>query len=82
MDFRKIFAYAVPMFQGPTSRKTFVAVCKLCRRQVPVGMDEFPFQSVIVECCLCGEKRRYLPSEIFLGKPDHLVSQQNRIGGH
>ncbi len=36
--------YDVLMFQGPTSRKTFVAVCKRCRRHVSVGLNEFPFQ--------------------------------------
>jgi len=69
------------MFQGPTFRKIFIIAYKRCRRQVPIGLNEFPFQSVAVECCLCGERRRYLPSEIFLGKPDHLVAQQNRAGG-
>jgi hypothetical protein len=42
---------------------------------------EFPFQSIIVECALCGEKRRYLPSEIFLGRVDQLVARQKRVGG-
>jgi hypothetical protein len=27
------------------------------------------------------ELRRYLPSEVFLGKPDQLVSRQQRAGG-
>jgi hypothetical protein len=25
--------------------------------------------------------RRYLPSEVFLGKPDQLVTRQHRVGG-
>ena len=79
--FRLFFAYNASMFQGPSGRKIFVAACKRCRRHVPIGLDQFPFQSIAVECYLCGEKRRYLPSEIFLGKPDHLVAQQNRTGG-
>jgi hypothetical protein len=42
---------------------------------------EFPFQSIIVECALCGEKRRYLPSEVFLGRVDQLVARRKRAGG-
>jgi hypothetical protein len=80
VDFRQLFAYAESMFQGPTNRKQFVVTCKRCRRDVPTGLNEFPFQSIAVECQLCGEKRRYLPSEVFLGKPDHLVARLNRIG--
>ena len=66
------------MFQGPTNRKNFVVTCKLCRRDIPTGLAQFPFQSIVVDCPLCGERRRYLPSEIFLGKPDHLVVHQSR----
>ena len=81
MDFRYIFANPLFMFQGPSTRKTFVAACKKCRRDVPTGVAEFPFQSIIVECALCGEKRRYLPSEVFLGLVDQLVARQKRAGG-
>ena len=51
------------------------------RRDVPSGRDEFPFQSITVECPLCGDPRRYLPSEVFLGRPDQLVVHQRRVGG-
>ena len=81
MDFRHIFAYPLFMFQGPSTRKTFVVACKKCRRDVPTGVAEFPFQSIIVEGALCGEKRRYLPSEIFLGRIDQMVTHQKRAGG-
>ena len=77
-----MFAFYSPilltMFQGPSGRKTFVVACKKCRRDVPTGAAEFPFQSIVVECPLCGEKRRYLPSEIFLGRVDQLVNHQRR----
>jgi hypothetical protein len=73
-----LFAYAVFMFQGPANRKTFVVTCKRCRRDIPSGVSEFPFQSITVVCCLCGEIRRYLPTELFLGKVDHLVLHQNK----
>jgi hypothetical protein len=82
MDFRHIFSYPLFMFQGPSTRKTFVVACKKCRRDVPTGVAEFPFQSIIVECALCREKRRYLPSEIFLGRIDQMVTRQKRAGGN
>jgi hypothetical protein len=61
-------------------RKTFVVTCEGCRHDVPSGVTEFPFQSITVECPLCSELRRYLPSELFLGKPDQLVTRQQRAG--
>jgi hypothetical protein len=80
---RFYFAYTRGMTFGfPTiERRHFVVTCKRCRRDVPSGRDEFPFQSVAVLCPLCGELRRYLPSEVFLGKPDQLVTRQQRAGG-
>jgi len=66
------------MFPTPSDRKSFVVMCKRCHRDVPSGREEFPFQSIAVECPLCGELRRYLPSEVFLGRPDQLVVHQQR----
>jgi hypothetical protein len=51
------------------------------RREVPAGAPAFPFRSIVVACPLCGELRRYLPSEVFLGRPDLLVTRQQRAGG-
>jgi hypothetical protein len=69
------------MFPTPSGRKIFVVTCKRCRRDVPSGVREFPFQSITVECPLGGEPRRYLPSEVFLGRPDQLVTRQQRTVG-
>ena len=81
--FRFYFAYTQAMAFGfpAVERRQFVVTCKRCRRDVPSGREEFPFQSVAVECPLCGELRRYLPSEVFLGRPDQLVTRQQRTGG-
>jgi hypothetical protein len=49
------------MFPTASGRKTLVVCCKRCHRDVPSGVREFPFQSIAVECPLCGELRRYLP---------------------
>jgi hypothetical protein len=80
---RSVFAYTVTMAFGfpIAERRLFVVTCKRCRRDVPSGREEFPFQSITVECPLCGELRRYLPSELFLGRPDGLVTRQQRAGG-
>jgi hypothetical protein len=69
------------MFRGSKMRKQFVVTSKGCRRDVPSRLVEFPFQSVAVKCPLCQELSRYRPSEIFIGKPDHLVTRQNSMTG-
>jgi hypothetical protein len=80
----QIFAFTSPIircmgFGFPVmERKQFVVECKLCRREVPAGVVSFPFQSIVADCPLCGERRRYLPSEVFLGKSHGLVSKQTR----
>jgi hypothetical protein len=66
------------MFGHIVNRKIFVVRCKRCLRDVPAGVRAFPFQSIAVECPLCGELRRYLPSEVFLGAPHVLVGTQER----
>ena len=62
------------------TRKQFVVSCKRCRHDVPAGVGEFPFQPIVVTCPLCGEQRRYLPSELFLGPPHDLVTKEARKG--
>jgi len=42
---------------------------------VGAGVLEFPFQSIVVVCPLCGEQRRYLPSGVVLETPHHLVAK-------
>jgi hypothetical protein len=79
MDFRLFFAYSdSAMAFGIQERKLFIVECKRCPRDVPAGVDQFPFQSIVVPCPLCGEQRRYLPSEVLLGRPNHLVAKQVR----
>jgi RNase P subunit RPR2 len=57
-------------------RKQFVVVCKSCRLDVPAGVKEFPFRSILVTCPLCGELHRYLPSEMIMARPNPLVAKQ------
>jgi RNase P subunit RPR2 len=56
---------------------TFVVRCKLCHRNVPAAVETFPFnRNIVVACPLCGERRRYRPSEVFLGWVNGLVEKQ------
>ena len=53
--------------------KCCVVCCKKCGHDVLSGTDGFPASSVVVVCSLCGERRRYLPSEVIHGRPHSVV---------
>ncbi len=72
MSSRMSFGFGIP------ERKQFVVQCKLCSRDVLAGVERFPFQSIVVTCPMCGEQRRYLPSEAILGRRDHILTHQAR----
>ena len=57
------------VFYTMANRKQFVVTCKVCHKDVPSGMKEFPSRSIAVTCSSCGGERQYLPSEVFLGRP-------------
>lgn len=60
-------------------RKPFYVVeCKRCRRHVPSGVTSYPTGNIVTHCTLCGELRRYRPSEVFLGEPNYLVASQRK----
>ena len=66
--------------QGAVKPTVYVVTCKKCTRSIPSGAQEFPRGNLVVQCSLCGELRRYRPSEVYLGFPDsHLVQQQVSI---
>jgi len=58
----------------------YIVQCKLCQREVPSGCLTFPLGNIVVECPLCGEKRRYRPAEVFLGFPHHFLNRQQLEG--
>jgi hypothetical protein len=62
--------------QGKVKPTHYVVTCKKCARAVPTGVTEWPRINLVVGCPLCGELRRYRPSEVFLGFPDHTLDQQ------
>lgn len=70
---RCIAARVVRLLEGGSKDEQFIVHCTECRRNVPIGMKEFPFHSVSVVCNLCGANRQYRPSEIRFGVPDKLA---------
>ena len=63
----------VSMFAGPESSKCIVVQCKGCRENIPAPVESVPAQPIAAKCPLCGSHRRYLPSEVFLGRLSHLM---------
>jgi len=72
-NFRLLFAYTVLMFPGPESSKLVVVQCKGCHENIPAPVEGMPAQPIAARCPLCHEHRRYLPSEVFLGRLSHLM---------
>jgi hypothetical protein len=67
-DIRFFFAYAAFMFQGvPNPLKTVIR-CKGCGENIPAPVEGVPAQPIAATCPLCGEERRYLPSQVFQGR--------------
>ena len=71
------FAFYSPilvfMFPGPENSKRVVVQCKGCGENIPAPVETMPSQPVAAKCPLCHEHRRYLPSEVFLGRLSHLM---------
>lgn len=54
----------------------FVVSCKRCARAIPAGVEAWAKDNLVVACPLCGELRRYRPSEIYLGLLDSRLADQ------
>src|SRR5580700_9648556 len=67
----------VPMRALPFP-KSCVVCCKKCGHDVLAGTESFPASSIFVVCSLCGEKRKYLPSEVIHGRP-HFAVRKRRL---
>jgi hypothetical protein len=72
-----IFVFYSPilnlMFPGPESSKRIVVLCKGCGENIPAPVETMPSQPIAARCPLCHEHRRYLPSEVFLGRVSHRM---------
>jgi hypothetical protein len=71
--FRLTFAYTEPMFQGPPNQASFVIRCKGCGENVPAPVETLAASWIAAKCPLCGEHRRYLPTEIFRGRLSYAL---------
>jgi hypothetical protein len=60
------------MFQGPPPVRSVVIRCKGCGENIPAPVETMPAQPITAKCPLCGEHRRYLPSEVFQGRLSHM----------
>jgi hypothetical protein len=69
------------MFHGPTSGiHPFVILCKGCEQNIPAPVQTMPDTWIVAVCPRCGEKRRYLPADIFRGRLSHdLLAKLPRI---
>jgi hypothetical protein len=50
-----------------TRQCDFTIRCKKCGENIPAPVGTMPDYWIAALCPLCGEKRSYLPSEIFRG---------------
>jgi hypothetical protein len=71
--FRLFFAYNGLMFPAPESSRRVVVQCKGCGENIPAPVETMPSQPIAARCPLCHEHRRYLPSQVFLGRLSHLM---------
>jgi hypothetical protein len=78
------------MFQGPSAAvHLFVVTCKGCHQNFPAPVETMPSSWIVAKCPLCGEHRRYLPTEIFKGRMSHKLMEKRAArvipierGGH
>ena len=68
--------------QGAVKPNVYVVTCKKCTRSIPAGTQEFPRGNLVVQCPLCGELRRYRPSEVYVWSVARLqaISFDGRSG--
>lgn len=76
-DFRLLFSYTPSMFLVPDSPLCNFAVrCKCCRESIPAPVLTMPDTWIVADCPLCGERRAYLPSDIFRGRLSHRLTRK------
>ena len=76
IDIRLLFAYG-DLVMNLQSKPQPVLNCKGCRGAIPIGI--VPTAHIIRTCPLCGERRRYLPEEVYQGHPS-LGSRKKPVG--
>lgn len=69
---RFLFSHAVLVFRSPsTAVHPLIVACKGCLQNIPAPVKTMPDSWIVAECPLCGTKRQYLPTEIFMGRISH-----------
>src|ERR1019366_3542994 len=65
---RLLFAYTGLVWNLPQTRLCENAVkCKGCAETIPAPVGTMPDTWIVATCPLCGERRRYLPTDMFRG---------------
>ncbi len=72
-----MFAYTACVWNLPQSRLCDYAIrCKGCGETVPAPVETMPDSWIIAQCPLCGERRYYLPPDIFQGRLSHRLKRK------
>ena len=50
--------------------------CKGCGENIPAPVETMPDTWIVVDCPLCGERRLYLPPDIFRGRLSYRLSKK------
>jgi hypothetical protein len=67
------------MFHAPrTGIHPFVIACKRGQADIPAPVETLPGSCIVAKCPLCGETRRYLPADVFLGRLSHELVAKPR----
>jgi hypothetical protein len=74
---RLLFSYTDLGFNLPQTRQCdFTIRCKKCRENIPAPVGTMPDYWIAARCPVCGEKRSYLPSEIFRGNLSYKLARK------
>jgi len=57
----------------PQNWRDFVIRCKGCGNNIPAPFETLPASWIAVKCPLCGEHRRYLPTDVFQGRVSYQL---------
>ena len=72
-----LFAYDGRVWNLPESRLCDFAVkCKGCCENIPAPVLTMPDSWIVAECPLCGERRAYLPLDIFRGRLSYKLAHK------
>ena len=57
----------------------YTITCKSCSQSIPAPVQTMPDTWIIAECPLCGDRRAYLPPDIFRGRLSHLLLSKKPV---